>query len=273
MVSSDTATVLSSIKAVSDNYQLAGEFSIFKKWGVSSDTYVTSGAPKPGTVWVDPQVLQRFKLKPNDVLHVGDIELVIDKVIAYEPDRSMQFVNIAPRVLENVQELDRTGILALRSRASYRLLRKGGKEEVGSFHHWVEKQLKAGQEILTLENHRPELQRALNRAENFLSLVALLTILLAAVAIALSARRFNVRHIDGIAVMRCLGASKQYISSMLWTEFIAMDMLGSAVGIGAAWLVQIGLTNIVSIWMDITFPPATWVPYAKGLATGVLLLL
>lgn len=273
MVSSDTATVLSSIKAVSDNYPLAGEFSIFKKWGVSSDTYVTSGAPKPGTVWVDPQVLQRFKLKPNDVLHVGDIELVIDKVIAYEPDRSMQFVNIAPRVLVNVQDLDRTGLLGLGSRASYRLLLKGGKEEVGSFHHWVEKQLKAGQEILTLENHRPELQRALNRAENFLSLVALLTILLAAVAIALSARRFNVRHIDGIAVMRCLGASKQYISSMLWTEFIAMAMLGSAVGIGAAWLVQIGLTNIVSIWMDITFPPATWVPYAKGLATGVLLLL
>src|SRR3546814_15729848 len=82
-----------------------------------------------------------------------------------------------------------------------------------------------GQKLSTVETNRPEVQRALTRAHQFLVLVALLTVMIAAVAIALGARRFSLRHRDGIAVMRCLGAGKAQLGHMLWSDLDRKSVL------------------------------------------------
>jgi putative ABC transport system permease protein len=60
----------------------------------------------------------------------------------------------------------------------------------------------------TFETGRPEVRASVERAKRFLSLTALLAAILAGVAIALGTRRFVERHLDGCAVMRCLGATQ-----------------------------------------------------------------
>ena len=58
---------------------------------------------------------------------------------------------------------------------------------------------------------RPEIRNLLDRASRFLGLAALLTVVLAAVAVGLAADRYLRRHLDGCAVMRCLGARSDTI--------------------------------------------------------------
>src|SRR5699024_1385577 len=127
----------------------------------------------------------------------------------------MQFVNIAPRVLMSMNDLERTALVRPGSRVTYRLLVAGDATALGRFNDWLRQHLDAGQRVSTLDDSRPEVQRALDRAHQFLTLVALLTVALAAVAVALAARRFYVRHQDGIAVMRCLGLGKRALAGLI----------------------------------------------------------
>src|SRR3546814_15849159 len=123
-------------------------------------------------------------------------------IIAYEPDRGMQFVNVAPRVMMNLSDLDATGLLGPGSRIGYSLLLAGPEAAVRGYESWLKQNMRRGQKLSTVESNRPEVQRALTRAHQFLVLVALLTVMIDAVALALGARGFSLRHRHGKAVIQ-----------------------------------------------------------------------
>src|SRR5690606_7499978 len=224
-------------------------------------------------LWVDPQVLGLLGLAVGENLQVGDSALKITRVISYEPDRGMQFVNVAPRVMMNLDDLPATGLVAPGSRIAYHLLVAGSEAAVGDYQDWLQANMQRGQRLSTLETNRPEVQRAMTRAHQFLVLVALLTVMIAAVAIALAARRFGLRHQDGIAVMRCLGAGKAQLAWMLWVEFLLLAVFASLLGSLGGYVVHLGLVSVVDAWLQTNLPPISLRPAWQGMATGLLLLL
>lgn len=271
MVSSDTASQLVALKAVSAAYPLRGELRLADEPG--GPVTAMQGAPEPGTVWVDAQLLALLGLKVGDAAEVGDATFTISRIIAYEPDRGMQFINVAPRLMMNLQDLPKTGLVGPGSRVTYYLLVAGQPDRVAAYRSWLDDNMVRGQRLSTLETNRPEVQRALTRAQQFLMLVALLTVMIAAVAVALAARRFSLRHRDGIAAMRCMGAARAQISRMLWVEFIVLGALASAAGSAIGYAVHQGLAAIVSPWLGTQLPAASWMPLWQGVVTGMLLLL
>ncbi|NYT86613.1 ABC transporter permease [Pollutimonas harenae] len=271
MASGGDRAQLVSLKAVSPTYPLRGALRLAEMPG--GPAVDVAQAPEPGTVWVDPQVLGLLGMTVGDDLQVGDSALKIVRVIAYEPDRGMQFVNVAPRVMMNLEDLPETGLVAPGSRISYHLLVAGDIESVADYQRWLEQNMQRGQRLSTLETNRPEVQRALARAHQFLMLVALLTVMIAAVAIALAARRFGLRHQDGIAVLRCLGASKVQLGWMLWVEFLLLAVGASLLGCAAGYAVHLGLVSVVDAWLQTALPPISLRPALQGIATGFLLLL
>ena len=272
MVSTAENSHLVSLKAVSPGYPLRGQVRLADD-DQGRLTRVPDGPPQQGSVWVDRQVLRLLGLKKGDMLQVGELDLRIADVLVYEPDRSMQFVNVAPRVMMNYADLPASGLLVMGSRASYRLLVAGPAQAVANYQRWLEPRLERGQELRTIENSQPAVQRSLERARQFLTLVALLTVLIAAVAVALAARRFSQRHQQGIAVMRCLGARSGQIAGMLWVEFLALAVLASVAGSLIGLAVQHGLVGVISQFFDAPLPVPSILPAVQGLATGVLLLL
>lgn len=271
MVSHDDVTQLVALKAVSDNYPLRGQLRLSTRVG-SADAPVDHG-PQAGTVWADPQILALLGISVGDVLDVGQIQLTVARIITHEPDRGLQFVNVAPRVMLSMADLPSTGLIAPGSRVNHQMLVAGSTPAIQSYQRWMEARLQPGQKLSTLESSRPELQQALNRADQFLTLVALLTVMIAAVAVALAARRFSIRHRDGIAIMRCLGASKYQLSGFLWTEFLLLGLVASVVGTAGGYVVHQGLVSLVSTFLDTGLPSPSWRPAHQGLATGLLLLL
>lgn len=271
MVSHGAATQLVSIKAVAPNYPLRGQLRVADSLGGLDQA--ADHAPPAGTVWADPQILTMLGVAVGDTIEVGLSDLTIGRVITYEPDRGLQFVNVAPRLMVALADLPATGLVAPGSRVRHQLLVAGQPAALGRYKTWLDSHLQPGQKLSTLEGSRPELQQALERADQFLTLVALLTVMIAAVAVALAARRFSLRHRDGIAIMRCLGASSSQLGGLLWTEFLSLGVLASLAGTLGGYVAHQGLVMLASTLIGAELPAAGWQPAWQGLATGMLLLL
>lgn len=271
MVGTSTNLVLSSLKAVEGAYPLRG--SLRTSTAIAGLDQATKTAPEVGEVWVDAQILGQTSLQLGQRLNVGDIDLTLSRVITYEPDRGPQFVNLAPRVMLRAEDLARTGLIAPGSRVRYAMLVAGEGATVQAYRTWLETQVKQGQRILTIEAGRPEIRRSLDRAQQFLALVAMLAVLIAAVAVALAARRFGQRHRLSIALMRCLGATQAAVSQIVVGEFVLVGLVGSFLGIALGWCAQFLMIAALGELIGTDLPTASWLPALQGLFAGLWLLL
>jgi len=271
MASSMQGAQLVSLKAVSNTYPLRGQLRVARDDSGASDA--AAHGPAPGEVWADPGLLAALDLQIGQPLDVGDATLPVTRSIIYEPDRGVQFVNIAPRLMLNHDDLARTGLIVEGSRIQYALTLAGPAAAVQAYANWLEPRLQRGQRIRTLAEAQPNVQRTLDRARSFLALVTTLTVLLAAIAVALATRRYSERHRDGMAILRCLGAGRAQLRAMLWVEFLALGLLASCVGALAGYVVHLGLAQTAATVLDAALPlPSGW-PALYGMVTGLLLLL
>ncbi len=271
MASAGDAAQLVSLKAVEPGYPLRGRLSVAD--APYAEGVPTRDIPAPGTAWADAQLLALLDIGVGDTIGVGDSRLRVARVITYEPDRGLQFVNVAPRLMVRASDLPATGLVAPGSRIGYALLAAGQPDAVAAYSTWLQQHLQRGQKLATLESGRPEVRRTLDRAQRFLSLVALLAVLISAVAVALAAGRFMTRHRDGIAVMRCLGAVQPQVTRMLLAEFTLVGLFASAAGCLLGYAAHQGLVLALGNLIDTELPAASGVPAVQGLVTGVLLLL
>jgi putative ABC transport system permease protein len=223
---------LASIKAVAPGYPLRGHLSLRAPTGASD--VITQAIPAAGTVWVDPNVLVKLNLTVNDHLKLGDAEFSVAGVILKEPDRGASFVNFAPRIMLRLSDLAATKLIQNGSRVTYRLLLAGDPAVIDTYRQWVQAAIERdnlrGVAVESLESSQQEMHATLDRADQFLSLVALLSAMLAAVAVAMAARRFMLRHLDSCAMLRCLGMTQNQVTVLYLLEFLVIGLVGSAIG-------------------------------------------
>lgn len=235
---------LASIKAVSPQYPLRGALQVETSAGQSIPAILA-----PGTVFVEPALLSHLRARVGDQVRLGDKAFVIAGVLVRELDRGAGFMNFAPRVMMSLDDLKTTGLIGLGSRVTYRLLLAGSDSEIASYQKWansyIETEHLRGLRIETLENAQPLMRKTLERAEQFLSLIALLTAMIAAVAIALSARRYMLGQADACAALKCFGATKRFILQKQILTLLSLGVCAALVGSALGFLVQELLTRLL----------------------------
>ena len=250
---------LASLKAVTNTYPLRGSLQVSP-----SQARLT---PPAASVWVDPAMLNALKAKVGDQMLLGDKTFLIGGILERELDRGAGFMNFAPRVMMSLDDLQSTGLIGLGSRVTYRLLLAGNDQAISDYEkwatEWIESEGLRGMRIETLENAQPVMRKTLERAERFLSLVALLTAMVAAVAIALSARRYVLKQADVCAVMKCLGASQGAILvnqiKVLGALCLSAALMGAAIAYGVQEILIRILGNLVFANLPvISLWPLTW---------------
>ena len=272
------AARLAAIKAVDDAYPTRGTISV--RTGEAAPAAAQRHGPARGTAWIDPSLAGALGLRVGDPILVGDTALKVAGLIALEPDRGAGFSALAPRLMLNLADLDATGLVQPTSRVTWRLAVAapvGAEKQVGAFTTWAGAHLKAaslrGVRVETLENGRPEMQQTLARAQEFLSLVALLTALLAAVAVAVAARDFAQRHLDDCAMLRVLGETQRRIAAVHAIEFLALGLVASALGLALGFALHLGFVALLASWLPaggLPWPGAG--PALLGLGVGLTLL-
>jgi putative ABC transport system permease protein len=259
------------IKAVSDGYPLRGRLRAAAALNVP-DAEADRGPPR-GEVWPDERLAVALGLKVGDRVELGDASFAVGAILTLEPDRSTQFFNIAPRLMMHRDDLPATGLVQPGSRIWYHLLAAGEREAARAFEAWVKPRLGRGESAQSLENARPEIRAGLERGQKFIGLTALLAVMLAAVAVSLATRRYTRRHLDGYAVMRCIGATQPQLTRLFAWEFVALGVLASAAGCLAGYVAQFAIASFVADLMLVSLPQPSLLPAVQGFLTGMALLL
>ena len=277
------AAKLVGLKVVEAGYPLRGSLRIAT--APNAPDAATRAIPGPGQAWVDAALLESLALNVGDVLLLGDTQLRIAAVITIEPDRGAGFMNFAPRVMINAVDVAATRLIQPASRITYRMAVAGDDAAVNSFVAWAEVQVKPGVaaagnavaargvRVESLQGGRPEMSQTLDRAEKFLSLIALLAALLSAVAVALAARAFAATHLDDCAMLRVLGLSQRTIASAYTFEFALVGLFASVAGALVGYGVQSLFVLMLVGLVDASLPAATIWPLLLGLGMGSTLLL
>ncbi|WP_373565815.1 ABC transporter permease [Paraburkholderia bryophila] len=266
---------LAAVKAVSVGYPLRGELRIAPAPGAPD--HPTRSIPAPGTVWVDQALLDALKLHVGDKVKVGSRDFTIGAVITRELDRGFAFVNFSPRLMLRADDVPSTGLIAYGSRVTYRLLVAGADASVANFAQFAHERVDGGKmrgvALESLQDGQPQVRQTLDRASHFLTLVSLLTALLAAVAIAMAAHRYMRRHLDGCASMRCLGVSQSTLRVLFILEFTGLGLVGGLVGVVLGYLGHLALLTWLGTLIDVVLPYPTIWPMLEGIAAGLVLLL
>lgn len=271
---------LVALKSVDQGYPLRGQVSLSQGPGQAEQP--AQGIPAAGTVWVDAPLLEALGLKVGDALLLGDASFTISHTIVIEPDKGAGFMSFAPRVMINSSDLPATRLVQAASRITYRLAVAGDGSRSGDaaaqrYLAWAQEQAKAGSvhglRIESLESGRPEMRQTLDRAEKFLSLVALLAALLSAVAVALAARSFANSHLDASAMLRVLGQSQRRIAGAYTVEFVLVALAASAAGVLLGWAVHHVFVWLLAGLVEAALPAASIWPVLFGMGMGLTLLL
>ena len=271
MVAAGDAVNLAEIRAVSDGFPLRGRIRVADR--VGGPEREVNGGPAPGTVWIGVPLAGRLELAVGDDLDVGRAKLKVAAIITREPDSVLDYFGIAPRVLMHDSDVEKTGLIQVGSRVGHRLLVRGDDDAVNAFRKEMQPKVGRGMRMEGVRDARAEVRTALERAQRFLGLASLLSVVLASVAVALSARRFSQRQIDSAAMMRCLGATQADLFAIHAWQFIALGiaacLLGGAIGYAAQALLARWLSGFFTVALPLPGP----MPGLRGVVIGFVLLL
>ncbi len=267
---------LVALKSAEPGYPLKGQLRISPTDDLG-DARPSQGLPVPGEVWIEPALGQALDLRVGQILQVGDLSLKVSALIETEPDRGAGFMNFAPRLLMNLDDVKRSGLIQPASRVTWRHALTGSPSAVKAYGAWAQQQVSQetvrGVRIETLEAGRPEMKQTLDRAGQFLRMVALMAGLLCAVAVALSARAFAQRRVQSVALLRVLGLTHRQIMARYCLESLGMGGLASLAGLTLGWVLQSLLVELLAGLVETDLPAPGWRPMVLGLGVGITLVI
>ncbi len=261
---------LVSVKAVSDSYPLRGELTFSAEpFGKARSAVAGPGA---GEVWLDSRLFALLSVKIGDRVQIGDANFTIAAAAHTEPDQGASLYGYAPRVLMHYDNIPSTGVVQPGSRVEYRYLFAGDEPRISRFIAWLKPRLKPGQTLIDVNNGQPGIGNALARAEQFLLLAGSLGVLLAAIAIALAARRFSERHYNYVAIMKSLGATSTVIGGLYGRSLLLLGLLATVGGCALGWAMQALFFQMFADQLPVVPGPSGVRPYAIGAATALVCL-
>ena len=265
------ASQLTNVAAVSAGYPLRGRVLIAGE-PFAPGTPAT-GIPAPSEVWPDSKLLAALGARVGSRLSIGTAEFHVGRVLISRPDQGGTFAELAPNLLMNVADLPATQLIQPGSRVSYSGLFAADRGRIEDFKAWLALHKRRGERLRDITEASPQVRNAVQRAGRFLALASLVSVLLCAIAVAMSARRYVNRHLDSVALLKTLGATRGFTLALSVLQLLALALLAAAAGAALGFLAQEWLLRTIRGLLSVTeLPAASATPVAVGLVTAVALL-
>jgi len=261
---------LTSVRAVDAAYPLRGAVRIADQ--PFARARATRDSPAHGEIWPDSRLLATLSASVGSNLNVGAASLRVARVLDYRPDQGSTFAELAPNALMNLADIPATQLVQPGSRVTYLALFAGTRDQVATFKTYLEGARKPGERLLDIAEASPQVRSSADRAGRFLNLAGLVSVLLAAVAVAMAARRHAHRHIDSVALMKCIGASQRFILMVSVLELIALALICAMLGTLAGYVGQEVLAWLLKDLIVGELPAPALESAYLGLVTAVAVL-
>jgi putative ABC transport system permease protein len=257
---------LVSLRAVSALYPLKGELLIRDKTGKTQAMH----SPKQGEIWLAQKLFSALNISFDDSVEIGESSFKVSGVITQIPDASFSVFTMSPSVIINSNDLAKTQLIQPASRVTYKYLFAGQANDILNFEQWLKPKLNDTQRWYDIKASQSQLANALMRAEKFLSLASLLGIILAAVAVAVAARRYGQRHQNSVAVFKAMGASQGYIKQVYLLHWFILVIVSLLVGLIAGFVIQsIGLWAMAD-YLPVKAQVISFYPINAAIFTGLV---
>ena len=261
---------LTHVKAVDNNYPLLSNIKI------SSTLYGQEKAinygPASGEVWLAPRLFSLVNISIGDSIELGEANFTVSGVLKHDPGQAGSFMSIAPRLLMNIKDVDKTAIIQDGSRVNYLAGFAGKIEDRKKLQDWLKPQLNPSQSLIGGTEGSQAISSAMSKAEQYLALSAMLSVMLSGIAIAMTANHYAKRHFDQSALMRCMGATQKTIMQIFTFQLIILGTAGSLAGCVAGYLTQEGLVVLLKNFLTPDLPSPGFYPFLVGFISGFITL-
>lgn len=261
---------ISAVTAVDGHFPLRGAIRLEGDPGAAPRR--TSGGPPRGQLWAERRLLDALGVEPGGLVDVGDASFTLAAVLVDAPGGMAGGLGLGPRLIMHVDDLPATGVVQPGSRVRYRYGFAGDAAAITAYRDRIGPLLLPEQRLRTPNEDRPGLAQAIDRAQSYLLLGGSLGVALAGAAIAIAARRYTERHIQGVAVLKTLGASARTITVIYAQKFLALATVAILLGFALGWLIQAAIVSVLTALAGADLGVAGWHPYALGAATGLVCL-
>jgi putative ABC transport system permease protein len=171
----------------------------------------------------------------GDRILIGNAAFDVRGVIASEPGRRIGAFSLGPRVLIDHADLPRTGLLAFGSRANYQVLLRVPANALETLN--ADLRSAFANEFVGVRSYRrteDQMGEDLVRAENYLSLVGLVVLILGGIGVSSVTRVFVQQKIRSIAILKCIGSTSRQVLSVYMAQVVMLGLAGSALGVALA---------------------------------------
>lgn len=264
-----TGTRIVELRAVGPEFPLYGELTL--RDGVYAHRLVAGQG-----ALVRPELLAQFGLEVGDRIAIGDGTFEIRGVITAEPGRRIGAFTLGPRVIIDRADLEATGLLVFGSRASFQKLLRVPEREGEQLVDELRETL--ANEFVNVRWYRrseDQMGENLTRAEDYLSLVGLVVLILGGIGVSSVTRVFVQQKVKSIAILKCIGATSSRMLAIYMTQVLLLGIAGSALGVALAAGVMAAVPSFVGDFASVLKVEfgLTGTAVAQGLAIGLLVSL
>jgi putative ABC transport system permease protein len=261
---------LVTLRAASGGYPLRGRLKVADQpFGAAR---IAAGVPAAGEAWADSRLLAKLGAPVGSTITVGAATLRVTQVLDYRPDQGAGFADLSATLLVNMADVPATQLVQPGSRVSRAVLFAGDPAAVADFRSWLEAAKAKGERLQSVADMSPQVRASSDRAGRFLSLASMVSVLLSAVAVAMAARRYTRRHLDGVALMKCMGASQGFVLRQSLSQLVVIAIVVAVLGTLAGYVAQAGLAWLLRDLMQGKLPPPSLDAAWLGLATAGAIL-
>jgi len=263
---------LSAVRAVGPAYPLRGTVVVAAE-SFGAPENAASGVPPRGEVWPESRLLAAIGAEVGDEVSIGAANFRVGRALVTRPDQGSSFAELAPSLLLNALDLPATQVIQPGSRARYAQLFAGGRGDVEAFKAWIGENKQAGERVLDITESSPQVRDATDRAGRFLSLASLVAVLLCSIAVAMAARRYVQRHLDSVALMKTLGATRAFTLTVSLVQLGLLALIAAAIGAAAGFVAQAWLVRALRGLLAVaTLPPPSLMPIAMAIVAAFAVL-
>ena len=251
-----------------------GAFPFYGTLKIAGDQPYSHGLLEKRGALVGPELLAQLGVAVGDRLLVGAQPFTIRGVIEKEPGRRIGAFSFGARVLIDRADLRETGLLGFGSRASYQILLKVEPDGVSRLTSRLKEALRDdfvnARSYLALED---DIGEDLQRAENYLSLVGFVIVVLGGVGVWSVTRVFVRQKIRSVAILKCLGATTGQVLATYVAQVAALGIAGSVLGVFIAEAALRAIPLSLSATFGGIAYGLTWSAIVQGVSVGLLVSL
>ncbi len=255
------------IKALKGNFPYYGEL-------LTEPKEATSIFRVQPEALVDESMMLQYGISVGDSIRLGKKMFAIAGALKNNFGSVDIGSGFAPGVYISKDYLDETGLIQPGSLVDYTYFQKVQNDF--AIEDWKQEQndyfRDNGVRIETVEGQKENLKEAFSSMNNFLNLIALVSLLLACVGVASSVLIYVKKKMNSIAILRCLGMKGRESFSVYFFQILAFSIISVLIGVLLGSIIQMLLPLIFGPFLPYEVNTTlSWRAMGEGAAVGLLI--